>query len=193
MKTTIKKNTWKAIYRLLDRVSPVDYDCGTLCGAICCLCSGDETHSNAEDWEMGIYLLPGEDKIHQKKDSWLLWTAERAEDYEFPPSWKGKVYFVRCKTPPLCPRHLRPLQCRTYPLAPHLTPEGVLTLIWNQDDLPYQCPLIEKQMELNSDFIKATYTVWKHLIRDPLIFDLVEMDSRLRWEDTPSGILPLVY
>ena len=33
---------------------------------------------------------------------------------------------------------------------------------------------------LNPDFIKATYTVWKHLLRDPLIFDLVEMDSRLR-------------
>ena len=35
-------------------------------------------------------------------------------------------------------------------------------------------------MELNRDFVKATYTVWKHLLRDPLIFDLVEMDSRLR-------------
>ena len=27
---------------------------------------------------------------------------------------------------------------------------------------------------------EATQTVWKHLIRDPLIFDLVEMDSETR-------------
>jgi hypothetical protein len=35
-------------------------------------------------------------------------------------------------------------------------------------------------MDLNPDFVQATYTVWKHLIRDPLIFDLVEMDSETR-------------
>ena len=43
MKSTIRKNTYKAIYRLLDRVSPVDYDCGTLCGAACCTCGHDES------------------------------------------------------------------------------------------------------------------------------------------------------
>ena len=35
-------------------------------------------------------------------------------------------------------------------------------------------------MDLNRDFVKATYTVWKHLLHDPLIYDLVEMDSRMR-------------
>ena len=34
----------------------------------------------------------------------------------------------------------------------------------------------------NEDFVKATYTVWAHLIRDPLIYDLVEMDSKRRYE-----------
>ncbi len=186
MKTIIKKRTWKAIYRLLDRVSPVDYDCGTLCGAACCLC-GSSAEENAETadpsadgYEMGIYLYPGEEKIHSKKDDWLLWSCERAEDYEFPDSWFGNVYFVRCKTPPHCPREKRPFQCRTYPLTPHITQEGILTLIRNHEELPYSCPLIENHMELNRDFVKATYTVWKHLLRDPLIFDLVEMDSRLR-------------
>ena len=38
MKSTITKTTYQAIYRLLDRVSPVDFDCGILCGAACCLC-----------------------------------------------------------------------------------------------------------------------------------------------------------
>ena len=58
----------------------------------------------AEDESLGIYLLPGEDKVHDRNDSWLTWSAEPAEDYEFPESWTGKVYFVRRKTPPVCPR-----------------------------------------------------------------------------------------
>lgn len=175
MKTIIKKRTWKAIYRLLDRVSPVDYDCGKLCGAACCTCSDD----NCEE-EMGIYLYPGEDKIHDKNAGWLTWTAENAEDFEFPDSWSGKVYFVKCKTPPICPRNMRPFQCRTYPLTPHLSEEGVLSLTYNDEALPYSCPLIDQEIPLNDDFVKATYTVWSHLLRDPLIYDLVVMDSRER-------------
>lgn len=61
MKSMIKKRTWRAIYRLLDHVSPIDGDCGKLCGAACCT-SGDES---AED--LGIYLYPGEDAIHSRK------------------------------------------------------------------------------------------------------------------------------
>ena len=165
MKTTTTKRQWQAIYRLLDRVSPVPYDCGKLCGSACCTVSGEHP-----DEEMGIYLYPA--------DHWLSWTAEPAEDYEFPDSWNGDVYFVRCQDPPHCPRHKRPLQCRTYPLAPRLTDEGVLILIKNDENLPYTCPLIVNDMELSDDFIRATYTVWSHLIRDPFIYDLILMDSQ---------------
>ncbi len=172
MKTTIKAKTWKAIYRLLDKVSPVDYDCGSLCNAACCTYSGD-----FDEDEMGIYLYPGEEKIHDFSADWLDWTVESAEDFEFPDSWSGKVYFVKCKTPPLCPREMRPFQCRTYPLTPHITEDGVFMLIYNDENLPYKCPLIENKISLNESFVKATYTVWCHLLRDPLIYDLVEMDS----------------
>ncbi|HVI39235.1 MAG TPA: hypothetical protein VM577_01120, partial [Anaerovoracaceae bacterium] len=90
----------------------------------------------------------------------------------------GKVYFVRCKTPPHCPREMRPLQCRFYPLAPYLTEKKELLLILSPTELPYQCPLITEKIPLQEPFIRATYTVWKHLIRDPLIYDLVAMDSK---------------
>lgn len=184
MKSTIRKSTYKAIYRLLDRVSPVDFDCGKLCGAACCTCGGDSAQEDGLDYEMGIYLLPGEEKIFTQKEDWLKWSTEYAEDYEFPDSWFGKIYFVRCKTPPVCHREMRPLQCRFYPLAPHFTEDGKLTLILSTLEVPYSCPLIKankkaekENLSLNRDFIKATYTVWKHLVRDPLIFDLVQMDS----------------
>ena len=175
MKSKIKKKTWKATYRLSDNVSPLDYDCGTLCKAACCTYSGD-----MKDEDMGIYLFPGEEKIHDMSSDWLDWSVQRAENFEFPDSWTGNVHFVRCKTPPHCPRNMRPFQCRTYPLAPHITEEGVLILIENDEELPYECPLIRDDIHLSEAFVKATYTVWSHLLRDPLIYDLVEMDSAAR-------------
>ena len=78
---------------------------------------------------------------------------------------------------------MRPFQCRTYPLTPHIDQDGILNLIYNDEMLPYHCPLIEEEIPLNDDFVKATYTVWKHLIKDPLIRDLVIMDSRAREEE----------
>lgn len=176
MKCTITKRTWQAVYRLLNKVSPIDGDCGKLCGAACCTC-GDSC-----DDELGIYLYPGEEKLHSRKEDWLDWSVENAEDFDFPDSWIGKIYFVKCKTPPVCPREKRPLQCRTYPLTPYLSKDGELELVYNDEELPYSCPLIEDEIPLNDDFVKATFTVWSHLIRDPYIRDLVEMDSRMRDE-----------
>ncbi len=178
MKSRIRKNTYKAIYRLLNKVSPLPSDCGQLCSAACCSCGGDAADENGLDFDMGIYLLPGEEKLFSRKETWLKWSVENAEDYEFPDSWQGKIYFVRCKTPPHCPREKRPLQCRFYPLAPYLTDDGKLRLILSPADLPYSCPLIADNIPLQPSFIKATYTVWKRLIRDPVIRDLVEMDSK---------------
>lgn len=175
MKSTIRKRTWQAVYRLLDRVSPVDYDCGELCGCACCTC--EELPPDAEDFSMGMYLMPGEEKLFTMKEDWLIWTRERAEDYEFPDSWKGSVFFVRCKTPPSCPRHMRPLQCRTYPLMPFIDENEELRLILSCAETPYICPLISDEIRLEKRFCQATYTVWKRLIKDPLIYDMIRMDS----------------
>ena len=182
MKSSIKKNTFKAIYRLLDKVSPVNGDCGLLCGSICCTYEYENTDGD-DDFSLGIYLLPGEEKLFSGDEEWLGWSWAYAEDYEFPDSWHGKVYFLQCLNAPHCDRAMRPLQCRTFPLAPHLDEDGELCMIYQNGPVPYTCPLITDKIPLNDDFVKATYTVWKRLIRDPLIYDLVEMDSDYRIED----------
>ena len=189
MKSSITKNTFTALYRLLDKVSPLDQDCGQLCGAACCTCSSetDSSDSTGED-DFGIYLLPGEEKMFSRKEDWLGWEKNFAEDYEFPDSWHGTVYFLHCKTAPCCPRENRPLQCRFFPLAPHLDEDDVLHMVYQNSELPYECPLISQEIPLNEDFIRATYTVWKHLIRDPLLYDLVVMDSDYRIEDLGDEI-----
>lgn len=221
MKSSIKKNTFKAIYRLLDKVSPVNGDCGLLCGSICCTYeyenadysniddaartatdsssstgdTGNGGHPEApdaiccskgsgdDDFSLGIYLLPGEEKLFSGDEEWLGWSWAYAEDYEFPDSWRGKVYFLRCLNAPHCDRAMRPLQCRTFPLAPHIDEDGELCMIYQNGPVPYTCPLITDKIPLNDDFVKATYTAWKRLIEDPLIYDLVEMDSDYRIED----------
>ena len=180
MKTTIKKRTYQAIYRLLNYITPLTTDCGALCGAACC---------TSEEEDMIIYLLPGEEKLFTRREDWLIWDYDLAEDYDFPESWFGKVYYVRCKTAPVCPREMRPLQCRFFPLAPHLTEDGVLHLIRYPGDLPYVCPLLEKYVRLEPRFVKAVHTVWTHLIRDPLIYDLVEFDSSDRDEGELDFVL----
>jgi hypothetical protein len=181
MKSSIRKRTFAAAYRLLERVSPADGDCGRLCGSACC-CAGEEDAA-AQGFSLGIYLLPGEDKLFTKRDGSFEWSSSKAEDGDFPDSWRGKVYFIRCKTPPLCERRMRPLQCRFFPLTPHLLEDGTLKLIlFPMDRLPYSCPLISERHPLSADFTRASYTVWRRLIKDPLIRDLVAYDSRDRDE-----------
>lgn len=180
MKSSIKKQTFKAIYRLLDKVSPINGDCGRLCGAACCTC---------QDSDMGIYLLPGEEKVFTQDEEWLQWDRLMAEDYEFPDSWHGKVYFLQCRTAPFCDRKNRPLQCRTFPLTPHMDENGKLYMIYHSGELPYECPLASGEIPLNDSFIRATYTAWLHLIRDPLIHDLVELDSQYRIEDEEPVVI----
>ena len=191
MKSTITERKYKAIYRLLDRVSPVDYDCGELCGAACCTCT--YSPDGFDDGEyLGLYLLPGEEKVHRNREEneWIRWDYMIAEDYEFPESWHGKVYFIQCKTAPACPRRQRPIQCRTFPLSPHIGEDGVFHMIMYAEELPYKCPLLGdekrsegREIQLSDRFIRATYTAWKHLLKDPLILDLVEMDSQARIEE----------
>ncbi|MCL1982339.1 MAG: hypothetical protein FWG53_04505 [Clostridiales bacterium] len=180
MKSSIRKTTYEAIYRLTGMVSPIDGDCGALCGSICCNYDGDNAVCAANGFEYGMYLLPGEEKMHWRNNSWLKWAAENAQDYDFPESWRGKAYFVRCNGPQSCIRRLRPIQCRTFPLAPHITDGRILQMILHSEYLPYACPLIEQKKPLDERFVRATYTVWKRLLKDPLIFDLVEMDSKRR-------------
>lgn len=171
MKTSIRKHTYKAIYRLLNYVTPLKTDCGLLCGAACCL---------SAEADMGIYLLPGEEKLFTRSESWLSWEIENAQNFDFPESWRGKIYFIRCNNAPGCPRDQRPLQCRFFPLAPHFDLNGKLVLIYYSADLPYICPLITNKTSLEPSFIKAVHTVWRRLIKDPLIYDLVRYDSAAR-------------
>ncbi len=182
------------IYELMGK-SAIDSDCGKLCQAACCQRKGpykkeveNPNYSQElkeagyeEEPEMGMYLFPGEERYAADVEGFSI-EEEMAEDYGFPESWGEKVYFMTCMKVE-CERDKRPIQCRTFPLMPHLTEEGELRLIHYVGILPYRCPLITESMPLSEDFIKGVYEGWKLLLQNPGIYDFVWEESRLRTEE----------
>lgn len=169
------KETIKEIYDKLEEVSPVDFDCGKLCGEVCCVYDNE----NEDSEELVLYLLPGEELMYEDSDSFELYYVDYRE-IKYPRSWKNQAYLVRCINPPNCNRSIRPIQCRTFPLIPHLTKHGEFHLVFDEHEFPYECPIIHENIKLNDDFIKVTYDVWMMLLSNPLVYDLVDMDSRIR-------------
>lgn len=169
MKLTAR--TYRKLYRVLDGVSPVPMDCGTICGKACC--TGPE--------DLGIFLLPGEEELQKQDPDWLTWSVEQSPEWDFLGLYpEEEVWFVRCKDPLQCHRENRPIQCRTFPAEPHLREDGSLVLIYNDLDLPYTCPLIAADTVLDEDFLETTYRVWQRLLADPRVYRRVERSSRAR-------------
>ena len=169
----MEKELIRKIYDELNQVNPVDFDCGKLCNEICCVYD-DEDYQNDD---LAIYLLPGEEQIIKEDENFEIIHYD-AKELKYPFSWKKGVYLLKCKNPPKCNRSYRPIQCRTFPLIPHITKDNEFHLIFDESEYPYECPLIHDNIELNKDFIETTYKSWKMLIEDPLIYDLISMDSR---------------
>lgn len=170
MKKSIEK-----IYEELDKVTPVNFDCGKLCNSVCCAYDEDDYRNK----DLALYLLPGEELIYEDNEYFKLYYVDPRE-LDYPYTWKEPVFLVECTNPPHCDRKKRPIQCRTFPLIPHISKKGRLQLIFDKNEFPYQCPIIEENIKLNETFIETTYKIWKKLITNPQVYDLIEFDSRRR-------------
>lgn len=164
---------YQKLYYLTENITPLEDDCGKLCGKICCRPDKNNT--------MGMYLYPEEDVMFTKKEDWLYWEQLDPAADHFPASWHDPVYFIRCTKP--CPREQRPLNCRFFPLAPHILKDKTVLLIYETLSLPYKCPLIKKKIPLRKDFIHIVAQCWQELLTDRRVCDLVEMDSREREQE----------
>ncbi|TEB13104.1 hypothetical protein [Pelotomaculum propionicicum] len=124
-----------------------------------------------------MYLLPGEEVMFNRNEEWLTWQEHATEEYEFCPSWSGVVYFVSCRG--VCPREKRPFACRTFPVLPYLSPGGALELRLDEAAVPV-CPLVKAGdiSLLDRRFLARVRLAWEELIKDPLIRDHVEWESR---------------
>ncbi len=173
MKNRLTPDTYRYLYKITAQPTPLKKNCGELCGRACC--------KPGKHGELGIYLFPGEEAMFTRSEDWLTWEEHDPVKYDFPASWPAPVYFVSCNGS--CPRDMRPLACRFFPLALHLHRDGTMQLIYETLELPYSCPLITGNMPLEPEFIRIVGKAWKIMLQDRRIRDLVEEDSRQREED----------
>lgn len=96
-------NALEAVLRarkLLENVTPLQRDCGRICGAACCAAD--------EDGQGGMLLLPGEEALYRPlPDGFTL----SRDDAVLP-----GLTLLTCGG--VCDRKLRPLSCRMFPLTP---------------------------------------------------------------------------
>jgi len=170
LKQFLNHKDYKYLYQLTEEVTPLKNDCGKLCNSVCC-------GQNEED-SLGMYLFPGEEAMFTGQEDWLVWEKHDPKKYDFPESWTFPVYFIKCSK--ACPRELRPLSCRFYPVTPHIFKSGNWVLIYETMDLPYLCPLIEEKITLEPAFVETTAKAWEVLLKDHRIKTLVREDSEER-------------
>jgi hypothetical protein len=106
-------------YRALGETTPIFEDCGQLCGQACCIDIPDE--ETGGDGK-GMLLLPGEAEL-------LSYTGyAKLSRIELKGAFARPVWFMTCRGQ--CPRRLRPMACRLFPLIPYVAPDD------RQKDIP---------------------------------------------------------
>lgn len=158
-----KVHFYKNLYARLDDVTPLDSDCGKLCGAVCCQDSEDAS---------GMYLYLGERALYENnaggfciEPSDFVYAKDRCAD------------FLSC--PGICDRSLRPLACRIFPLAPYVADDGYLRIILDPR-ANGMCPLYDKGASvLSSRFVKNVTYVLRALFLVREVRQFIYAQSRL--------------
>ncbi|MBR3996479.1 MAG: hypothetical protein IKI97_14530 [Clostridia bacterium] len=88
-------------YTILEDLTPLKYDCGTLCDSLCC------KNNSTEDETLGMWLLPYEKELLS-----ALVSEDKQTDFRFGKAEDGtQTVFCRGR----CKRQFRPFACRIYP------------------------------------------------------------------------------
>lgn len=156
---------WDSLYQVLDGVTPLEGDCGRLCGKKCCSLRGEGG--------LGVYLFPGEEKVFGPEGPWFRVVGSPGEVGHFT---GPRPFLLDCRGK--CPRDRRPLACRLFPLAPRLDREGSLELILDPDAL-FICPLVklDDPGALEPAFREGVRRVWLDLLEDRAVRENVRAYS----------------
>ena len=134
--------------------TPLKFDCGKLCGAVCC--------GSLEGEESGMLLFPGEEEICRELPGWKL---------------KKTAAGILAVCPGTCDRSIRPLACRIFPLLPVLR-DGQIT-VETDERARHICPLARSgKSGMDSDFISAVEKAGRLLAGDPEQRDFLTLLTR---------------
>jgi hypothetical protein len=167
-------------YGLLDRRAPLGYrDCGRSCGRICC---------TEYEEGVGIYLFPGEESLYASKELWFHIERSTCAEEDIYPYDESPIDVFICGG--RCPRHMRPLACRLFPLTPILRSDGVFTLGYPIGAYPI-CPLTQANPgSLHRGFRRAVRSVYGEILTDPILFGrYLDETLRLREETKDKWFL----
>jgi len=153
---------YKIAYRMLENSTPLNIDCGSLCGKACC--KGDR--------DMGMYLFPGEEHIFEVLP----------EFFDINPTGVmiGDIRQLLAVCSGKCSRSMRPLACRIFPLIPYISSTGRLFIIMDPRSL-HICPLSRYSdiKTLNQFFVRDVRRVFRILMQDREIRRYIEHLSRI--------------
>ena len=140
------KQFYTKLYKMLEKVTPLDIDCGKLCGGACCSVTDEVT---------GMYLFPGERVMYEKMPLW-----GEIQDIDFTYGDGKSVDFFTCIGK--CDRSLRPLSCRIFPLVPYAKRGEELKIIMDVRGRG-MCPLATamKIEDLSPLFVKRVENAMK--------------------------------
>lgn len=158
----VDQKLYQKAYSFFEGVTPLEYDCGTLCEGACC--RGDSRR--------GMYLFPGEeDMFPGQADAWY----DISETSIFL-STGHTVKLLTCRGE--CPREERPLSCRLFPLMPYLTDDDLVELRLDPKGMSI-CPIGQKNDEYTIDdsFIDAAYDALEVLVRDEEVLEFISLLS----------------
>jgi hypothetical protein len=160
----IKRELYEKVYDILEKVTPLQSDCGALCGKACC-------HSPDED--AGMYLFPGEEAMYSEVPPWL-----KIELSDFTYGNNKSVLIAICTD--RCQRELRPLACRIFPLTPYMAHNGVMSIKIDPRAVP-MCPLAKQFASdtLDENFVDAVVRAFRLLSKEKEIQSFVLGISRL--------------
>ena len=134
---------------LLENVTPLEGDCGALCGAACCK-GGDRD---------GMLLFPGEKPFYEGKEGFPVW---RLAEYD--------CDCVVCRGS--CLRDERPLSCRIYPYFFYVNDAGDVTVAPDVRAVG-NCPLTGKGLAASPRFLRAMRLCAEVIRQDPELFAFV--------------------
>ena len=127
---------------LLADCTPLNSDCGALCGAACC--------RSLEGEETGMLLFPGEEILYRDRQGFRM-------------AKTGQGTLLICSG--MCDRRERPLACRLFPLLPVIRDGGIRVAV--DARARTVCPL-RRVDACGAGFIKGVRRVGEILAEDPV-------------------------
>ena len=137
----------KKVYKVLDTVTPLKTDCGSLCEAECC--KGDNT--------TGMILFPGESEFYKDNKNFKIINDTN----------NNSVLICSGK----CNRSERPIACRIFPLFPVIVDDRLYVI--DDPRASGVCPLLYDEIKLDKKFEKAVYKTGKLLIKNESTSDFL--------------------